>query len=470
MKKTTLTVLVCVLAVVLAVMLGAVILLGATKGNTPAPTTLPELSDTTPPDTSPTPTPTTTAPDTSVWTTPGETTPPETTPDPQPTHYTLSFAGDCTFANVQNTSGKGTFLTTVGDKYDYPFADVLEIFQGDDCTFVNLECVLSERGKAANKRFTFRGPPAYVNILTQGSVEYAGVVNNHTMDYGKDAYRDTLSNLDGAGIHYVEDKTTKIFTTESGLKIGVYAHNFPYETTGIKTAIQKLRADGAEIVVVNVHWGEEYYYKPNGTQQNIAHYAIDGGADIVWGTHPHVLQPIEHYKDGVIFYSLGNFSFGGNRNPADKDTAILQVDIVRELDGTVHMGEVNIIPCHVSGILSYGNDFQPVPMDENEDKAAWERVMKKLSGTYEKDRIPVNYPEPTDPEPTTPGESIPGGTTPEPTTPEPTTPQPTTPEPTTPELKPTEPEPTEPEPTEPEPTPAPEAPEPEPSAPSEAGA
>ncbi len=445
MNKTTLAILVCVLSVILAVLLGVIIFLSATENagpaaTTPVATTLPEFSTTCP---GTTPEPTTTAPDTTPETTPEPTTLPETTPEPQPTHYTLSFAGDCTLANVQGKTGSGTFTHTVGNNYDYPFADVKHIFEADDCTFVNLECVLSDRGKPADKMFTFRAPPGYINILTQGSVEFAGVVNNHIMDYGKDAYADTLALLDGAGIQYTEDKTTKIFTTESGLKIGVYAHNFPYETTGIKTAIKKLRDEGAEIVVVNVHWGEEYYFKPNGTQQSIAHYAIDGGADIVWGTHPHVLQPIEKYKDGYIFYSLGNFSFGGNSNPADKDTAILQVDIVRELDGSVHMGEVNIIPCHVSGILSYGNDYQPVPMDPEKDQAAIQRVHEKLSGTYHLTNLPVSYRDdlnPTTPPETSPGETTPpgeitdpGAETPPATTPAPdTTPAPTTPAPTDP--------------------------------------
>ncbi len=469
MNKTTLAILVCVLSVILAVLLGVIIFLNATENaglaaTTPVATTPPQSSETCP---GTTPEPTTTAPDTTPDTTP-ETTPepttlPETTPEPQPTHYTLSFAGDCTLANVQNTSGAHTFIGTVGDKYDYPFADVKHIFEADDCTFINLECVLSDRGKPADKMFTFRAPPEYINILTEGDVEFAGVVNNHIMDYGKDAYADTLALLDGAGIQYAEDKTTKIFTTESGLKIGVYAHNFPYETTGIKTAIKKLREAGAEIVVVNVHWGEEYYFKPNGTQKTIAHYAIDGGADIVWGTHPHVLQPIEKYKDGYIFYSLGNFSFGGNNSPADKDTAILQVDIVRELDGTVHLGEVAIIPCHVSGILTYGNDYQPVPMDPEKDQAAIERVYKKLNGTYEKDRLPVSYRDdlnPTTPPETSPGETLPGETTdPGAETPPTTTPEATTPEATTPAPD-TTPTPTDPPATTPAPTdpPATEAP------------
>ncbi len=415
MNKKILIAFVCLLAVVLAVLVGVVIMLDNAKptpvATTPAPTTTVPAT--------PEPTPETTPEVTTVpETTPEATTIPETTPEttvPQPVHYTLSFAGDCTLASDEGVSGKGSFAHTVGSNYAYPFADVKHIFEADDCTFVNLECVLSNRGKAVDKQFTFRGSPEYINILTQGSVEFASVVNNHVMDYGKDAYDDTLALLDGAGIQYAENKSTTVFTTESGLKIGVLGLMDPNTTTNIKTWIRELRSQGAEIVVVAVHWGREYWYKPNSTQKTIAHYAIDGGADIVFGTHPHVLQPIEQYKDGYIFYSLGNFSFGGNRNPADKDTAILQVDIIRELDGTVRMGEVNIVACYVSGILTYGNDYQPVPMDPEKDQAAIERVHKKLDGTYELDNIlPNNRPDlnpPTTPPETTPGETLPGETT-----------------------------------------------------------
>ena len=461
---------VCLLALVLTGLLGVAILLTAqpdffggneTLGTTtvPAPTTTqPTTEPTTLPTTAPATEPTTEP--TTVPTTEPVTEPPTEPPtEPQPESFILSFAGDCTLANVQGKTGSGTFLHTVGDKYDYPFADVLPYFSTDECTFINLECVLSDRGSPANKMFTFRGPPEYINILTEGSVEYAGVVNNHTMDYGKDAYKDTLALLDGAGIYYAEDKDTVLFTTPNGLKIGVYSHNFPYEPTGIKTKIKELRDQGAEIVVMCVHWGEEYYFKPNSTQKNIAHYAIEGGADIVYGHHPHVLQNIEHYKDGVIFYSLGNFSFGGNASPADKDTAILQQEIIRDVDGTVRLGELKIIPCYVSGILSWGNDYQPTPIDPEKDATAYERVLKKLSGTYEKDRLPVSYRDDLNPTETTQPSTETTETPTEPTTPSTegteTTTQPTTPstdgadtptEPTTPSTEPTEPptEPTEP--------------------------
>ena len=331
---------------------------------------------------------------TEAVTVPTETTAPPTEPStepPQPEEFVLTFAGDCTLANIQGRTGSSTFVGTVGENYSYPFANVMPYFSEDDCTFVNLECVLSERGYPADKLFTFRGPPSYINILTEGSVEYAGVVNNHTMDYGKDAYNDTLALLDEAGIAYAEDQDTVLFTTESGLTIGVYSHNFPTSTSGIGTKIQSLRDKGAEVVVMCVHWGNEYYFKPTTGQVNIGRYAIDHGADIVFGHHPHVLQPIEEYNGGVIFYSLGNFSFGGNGNPADMDTAVLQQTIIRDPDGTIRMGELNIVPCYISSNHKNGNNYQPTPMDPELDAEAYQRVLRKLNGTYEKDKLYVSY-------------------------------------------------------------------------------
>lgn len=331
---------------------------------------------------------------TTVTTTAATTAPPETTaatteatePTTKPLteEFVLSFAGDCTFA----MSG---FVNAVGEDYGYPFRDVQDYFGTDDCTFINLECALSDRGAKLDKLFTFRGSPAYINILTQGSVEYASVVNNHSMDYGQVAFDDTMALLDEAGIYYAEADETVLFETERGLKIGVLALYFPQRTDGIAESIKALREAGAELVIVCVHWGEEYHFKPNEIQINVGHYAIDNGADIVYGQHPHVLQPVEEYNGGMIYYSLANFSFGGNPMPGDMDTAILQQKVIREADGTIRLGGLVKIPCYVSGTPKTGNDYQPMPMDPERDAEAYDRVLRKLSGEYELDKLHVSY-------------------------------------------------------------------------------
>lgn len=313
--------------------------------------------------------------------------PTEPPTEPQPTEYMLSFAGDCCLANLKGWSESGYFIGTVGDDYAYPFANVQEYFASDDCTFINLECALTNSTASASKQFVFKGPTEYTKILTVGNVEFANVVNNHSKDYGQTGYDDTLAALDSVGLLYVEQRDTKVFTTDSGLTIGVYADLYPEDIDGLEEKISAMRSDGAEIVIVIMHWGVEYYYQPNATQTKLGHAAIDAGADIVYGTHPHVLQPVEEYNGGMIYYSLGNFSFGGHTNPPDKDSAILRQAIIREPDGSVHLGDLTMIPCSLSSV-SNTNDFQPTPLEPNTEN--YQRVLAKLTGTYDKTKISVS--------------------------------------------------------------------------------
>ena len=310
--------------------------------------------------------------------------------EPQPVRYVLTFAGDCTMGNQKGASLTGGFVGTVGQDYDYPFADVIDIFKNDTATFINLEGTFTDSSYSEDKMFVFKGPKEYINILTQGSVEFANVANNHTYDYGEQGYRDTVALLKEHGIAYADHKKHTIFEVADGLKIGVYSVAGAYNTAGLAENIQALKKAGADIIIASMHWGQEYYYVPNQDQIIIARAAIDAGADIVYGHHPHVLQKIEQYKDGIIFYSLGNFSFGGNNSPADKDTAILQQEFIRYPDGTLEMGELTVIPCYVSGILDYGNDYQPMPIPET-DADAYQRVLTKLAGKYHLTNLYVPY-------------------------------------------------------------------------------
>ena len=330
-----------------------------------------------------------TAPPTTV---PPETTEPTEAPTettvPQPEEFLLSFAGDCCLGNLRTWSWDRYFIGTVGEDYDYPFSNVLQYFQNDSATFVNLENPLTDSTSYANKKFVFRGPTSYTRILTQGSIEFANVANNHSMDCGTQGYQDTLAVLNDAGIFCADARNTTVFTTQDGLTVGVYADLYPENVNGLPEKIEAMRAEGAEVIIVSMHWGREYYYKPNSLQESLAHAAIDAGADIVYGHHPHVLQPIEEYNGKIIFYSLGNFCFGGNTNPTDKDSAILQQQIIRDPDGTVSLGELTIIPCSVSSVQNT-NDFKPTPYEEDSD--AWKRALSKLDGSYPYSKISVDY-------------------------------------------------------------------------------
>ena len=317
--------------------------------------------------------------------------PPLETTVPEAKEYVLSFVGDCCLANQKGWSEKEFFLGTVGENYAYPFAGVVDYFSADDFTFINLENPLTDGNTPMNKPFIFKGPTTYTQILTQGSVEFANVVNNHALDYREEGYQDTLIALDEADIGYCEQGTSKLFTTDRGLIIGVHSQMFPQNSDSICQAVQQLREEGAEIVVVSLHWGKEYYYKPMQEQIDMAHAIIDAGADILYGHHSHVLQYMEEYNDGVIFYSLGNFCFGGHSNPEDKDSVIMQQKIIRETDGTLRLGDLDIVPCSVSSIDKY-NDFQPTPLAPGSQ--VYDRVLSKLDGSFGRTRVTVsNRPE-----------------------------------------------------------------------------
>ena len=324
---------------------------------------------------------------TEAVTEPTETEPVETEPTEQ--HYTLTFVGDCTLGVMPaHEYSYGGFTYIVGDDYEYPFRNVREYFENDDFTMINFEGTLGYEGYPANKTFTFRGPAEYTQIMTSSSVEAVTLANNHSLDYGNAGYVETKRLLDEAAIPYVEKDSSTLFVTRSGLKIGLYAAAFVIDQKDLEAEVAALREQGAEIVVFAIHWGSEGIYHSFVDQWKAAYKAIDAGVDIVYGHHPHVLQKIEEYNGGYIFYSLGNFCFGGNQSPTDMDTAMMQIDVIRDLDGNVTMGELTIIPCCISSI-SGSNNYQPTPYREGTE--GYERVMQKLSGTWTGNNLVPDY-------------------------------------------------------------------------------
>ena len=319
-----------------------------------------------------------------------ETLPPQTQPpteptteptEPEPEVFTLTFAGDCTLGtNPGMYYAPWGFVQTVGEDYGYPFRNVLDYFENDDFSMVNLEGPLCDSGNPVVKKHTFRGPTAYTAILTENSVEAVTLANNHTLDYGKTAYATTQEVLAAAGMPFVTENSSLLLTTDRGLTIGIYAAWYnTWDMEDLKAEVARLRQQGAELIIYAVHWGTEGSYRPEPHQVDMAHEIIDAGVDIIYGSHPHVLQSIEEYNGGIIYYSLGNFAFGGNMYPKDLDTAILQQQVIRYADGTVELGQLTRIPCSVSS-MEVRNNFQPTPFDEGTED--YDRVMSKLDGTF----------------------------------------------------------------------------------------
>ncbi len=281
---------------------------------------------------------------------------------------TLTAVGDCTLATDVNASSQGSFASYAASQngdYSYFLKKVAPIFAEDDLTIVNLEGTLSNNGSRADKTFAFRGKPEYVNVLTTSSVEAANLANNHSADYGDVSLIDTMKCLEDAGISNFIGTNTAIREI-NGIQVGLVGINALEETEAAKLekAIGSVQSNGAQLIIVSIHWGEEKSYEPNAQQIELAHKAIDLGADLVIGTHPHVLQGIEKYNGRYIAYSLGNFCFGGNNNPSDKDTAIYR-QIFTFVDGVLQEDDnMVIIPATVSGHDDY-NDYQPsIPSGE----------------------------------------------------------------------------------------------------------
>ena len=288
-----------------------------------------------------------------------------------PVSLTLSVVGDCTLG-TDETFDYDTSLNAYYENYgaDYFLQNVKDIFSTDDLTIANFEGTLTDSDEREDKTFAFKAPASYASILTGGSVEAVNTANNHSHDYGEQSFDDTLAALDDAGIvHFGYDETAVMDV--KGVKVGLVGIYELYDhlerEQQLKNNIAKVKADGAQLIVVIFHWGNETETVPDSNQTTLGRIAIDEGADLVCGHHPHVLQGIETYKGRNIVYSLGNFCFGGNSSPSDMDTMIYQQTFTIDADGVKKDNVTNIIPCSISSAAYDGyNNYQPTPAEGDE--------------------------------------------------------------------------------------------------------
>ena len=288
-----------------------------------------------------------------------------------PVSLTLSVVGDCTLG-TDETFDYDTSLNAYYENYgaDYFLQNVKDIFSTDDLTIANFEGTLTDSDEREDKTFAFKAPASYASILTGGSVEAVNTANNHSHDYGDQSFDDTLAALDDAGIvHFGYDETAVMDV--KGIKVGLVGIYELYDhlerEQQLKDNIAKVKADGAQLIVVIFHWGNETETVPDSSQTTLGRIAIDEGADLVCGHHPHVLQGIETYKGRNIVYSLGNFCFGGNSSPSDMDTMIYQQTFTIDADGVKKDNVTNIIPCSISSAAYDGyNNYQPTPAEGDE--------------------------------------------------------------------------------------------------------
>jgi len=270
---------------------------------------------------------------------------PTSTPVPD-TPVTLAFTGDVMIGRTVNSH---MLSTASGDPY--PFTYTAEFLRGFDLTVGNLECVISNLGQPVHKSYNFRGDARAYDRLLNAGFDLVSVANNHSGDYGKAAFVDELLTLPRRGITPIgggqnkRQAHTPVFKTVRGTTIAFLAYDEidPYSfaatdttpghawlnATDLRLDVTRARAS-ADFVIAFVHWGIEYFTGLTAEQRSLAQIAIDAGADLVVGAHPHVIEPYEYYKEKPIIYSLGNFVFDNMYPEVVRRGSILTLTIQRQ--------------------------------------------------------------------------------------------------------------------------------------------
>ena len=313
------------------------------------------------------------------------------TPEPVSESITLTFTGDCTFGRDQSFDYDTSFDAFYEENgYEYFFANVKNIFEQDDLTVVNFEGTLTDvdSSERLDKQYAFKADPSYVKILSTSGVDAANMANNHSEDYGEQSYTDTLQYLSEAGITTFGYSDSKVVDVK-GVKVGLVGILELFEEKDCQykmiEQIDAVKAQGAQVVVVTMHWGEEAQYYYDQDQYDLGRIAIDHGADLVIGHHPHRVQAIETYKGKNIVYSLGNFCFGGNYEPSDMDSFIYQQTFTVNGGELVADNVTNLIPISISSASSY-NNYQPTPYEDPDEIA---RIIAKIKDLTVEPGIPL---------------------------------------------------------------------------------
>ena len=304
--------------------------------------------------------------------------------DTWPKMFTITVAGDTTLGSTPDLRKRKDCFENVAEEKGYAwfFSGLTELFGSDDLTLVNFEGTLTESSDLKEKKFNFKGPAEYTDILTLGSVEAVSIANNHIVDYGEKGKADTIANLENAGIVVSGGGILGVYE-KNGVKVGMTGYCFPYKDgkKDISKDVKALREAGCQIVVASFHWGSEYREDFTAEQRSIGRAAIKAGADIVVGHHPHIVQGIEAYNDTYILYSLGNLVFGGNVDPDDRDAAAVRLTFTVHED-RAEAPEMAIVPLRLTE-LSDGTDYRPVLAKGDEAERIVKRILRRSSNMKE---------------------------------------------------------------------------------------
>lgn len=281
--------------------------------------------------------------------------------DLPPEDAVLTFAGDVQFSEQYLSAYDKNGISAIAD------TDMLSEMQGADLFILNEEFPFSLRGEPmADKQFTFRTDPKYVKIFQDLGADIVTVANNHALDFGQDAFCDTLETLDQTGItrigggYNITEASAPAVRTINGQTFAVFGATRvspsydwyatdsqpgmfqTYDPPKLNAAVKEA-AQAYDHVIVFVHWGIERNETPEEYQRQLAKGYIESGADLIVGCHPHVLQGFEYYNDVPIVYSLGNYLFGNRPG----ETVLLKA--VFSADGSL---KIQLVPCQrVNGVL-----------------------------------------------------------------------------------------------------------------------
>ncbi|MBO7376083.1 MAG: CapA family protein, partial [Clostridia bacterium] len=291
----------------------------------------------------------------------------------------INIAGDTQLADNYNNTRAPFAKRWAESTPDWFLGGVKEIFEGDDLTILNLECVISDldnltRRSKEGTAYWYRGYPEYLDILKAGSVEAVSIANNHTYDYLEAGYQDTQKHLREAGIMYSSDQSTLYFE-KNGYTIALICEGMWSYGQRVYILDRLKKAEPlSDFQIVYWHGGVEYSHAPEQWQVNASHDLVDAGADLVIGTHAHVLQPMEVYNGVTIVYSLGNFCYGGMVT-CENRTIIYHLELLIGADGILADIYDEIIPCYV--YTANTNNFRPAPITDEDEKS---RVFEFMNG------------------------------------------------------------------------------------------
>ena len=312
---------------------------------------------------------------------------------------TLSFTGDCTIGCEERMREREDSFDAYAARYGYAyfFENFSDLFSRDDCTVINLEGVFqdSAAGERTEKTYRFRGRTEYVEILKAGSVELAGLANNHVGDYGARALARTTETLEAAGIGWTRASDCW-FLEKDGIRICFFATDYSIANTQgerIRKRMAEMRAKGeADAIVVLFHNGNEYDPKHTSLQEKMGNVYVTNGADLVIMHHSHVVQGVQVCNNRTVCYSLGNFVFGGNkdirtsayrngRTVTSRYGLVVQARLHFSDDGTYLGQQVTLIPIQTSSATP-ANNYQPARLTAVEAEPVMEAV-RYDTGTME---------------------------------------------------------------------------------------